>query len=85
VIGIYVYLMETFSFLICCTSCLIFQNQWLEIVLRTPQHHDEAWKSLIARKRMTAMFLRSPLILFLIKKVHSLHVSLLKHQATTHN
>lgn len=62
--------MEIFLFLIYCTSWLLFQNQWLEIVLQIPQHHGEALQSLIAPKRMTAMLPRSPLILFLIIKVH---------------
>jgi len=36
-----------FSSLNSCTSWLLYQNQWLEIVLHTPQHHGGVLLSLI--------------------------------------
>ena len=53
--------MENFP-LICCTSWFLYQNQWLEIVLRTPQHHGEALQSLTESKKMTELWPRSPSI-----------------------
>lgn len=73
------YQMENFL-LIYCTSWLLSQNQWLEIVLRTPQHHGEALQSLFESKLMTELWPRSPSVLFLIKKIQQQpRVSLFKH------